>query len=35
MKNSAQVFLQHQKEGMEMMAEVAKGVYQILEKLAE
>lgn len=34
MKSSAHGFLKSQKEGMEMMAEVSRGVYDILEKLA-
>lgn len=34
MKSSAHDFLQHQKEGMEMMSEVSRGVYEILEKVA-
>jgi hypothetical protein len=33
-KNSAHGFLKSQKEGIEMMAEVSRGVYEILEKLA-
>lgn len=33
MKAHAKDFLQHQTEGMEMMAEVSRGVYEILEKL--
>lgn len=35
MKGFAQDFLTHQSEGMEMMAEVTRGVYEILEKMAE
>ncbi len=34
MKTSANGFLKSQKEGIDMMAEVSRGVYQILEKLA-
>lgn len=35
MKGFAQDFLNHQSEGMEMMAEITRGVYDILEKMAE
>jgi vacuolar-type H+-ATPase subunit D/Vma8 len=35
MKGFAQDFLNHQSEGMEMMAEITRGVYEILEKMAE
>jgi hypothetical protein len=35
MKNSAQEFIQNQREAMEMISEVTKGVYMILEKMAE
>ena len=34
MKTSAQDFLNSQKEGIDMMAEVSRGVYEVLEKLA-
>jgi peptide subunit release factor RF-3 len=34
MKAHAKDFLHHQSEGMEMMAEVSRGVYEILEKMA-
>jgi len=34
MKNSANGFLKSQKEGIDMMSEVSRGVYEILEKLA-
>jgi hypothetical protein len=34
MKTSAQEFLNSQKEGIDMMAEVSRGVYEVLEKLA-
>lgn len=35
LKTSAQEFIGNQKEAMEMISEVNKGVYQILEKMAE
>jgi hypothetical protein len=34
MKAHAKDFLHHQSEGMEMMAEVSRGVYELLEKMA-
>ncbi len=34
MKSSANNFLKSQTEGIDMMAEVSRGVYEILEKLA-
>jgi hypothetical protein len=34
MKNSANDFIQHQKEALEMISEVTRGVYNILEKMA-
>jgi hypothetical protein len=35
MKNSSQVFLNHQKEAMEMIAKVTRSIYTILEQIAE
>ena len=34
MKSSANDFIQHQKEALEMISEVTRGVYNILEKMA-